>query len=149
LVRLAAAGSQAAAAAISPAPRARAAPAVAPPRLRFKPSSSRTPPARSRPERGGRRELQLHDPRQLRLCLPVRLDDSRPPVYLNIAAQQQIAEIRREVAEATASGLTDGQLDLRLHGLPGQFKDVIDRGLQAAGVPATGTANEHADAAPA
>jgi hypothetical protein len=71
------------------------------------------------------------------------------PVYLSGTAQQQIAGIRQQVADATASGLPDDQLDIRLHDLAGQFKAVIDDGLRQAGVPADGAANERAEIAPA
>jgi hypothetical protein len=76
------------------------------------------------------------------------------PVYLGGAAQQQIAQIRQEVAAALASGLPDDLLDAqlldaRLQSLAPQFKLIIDTNLQQAGVAAQGAVNERVDSAPA
>jgi hypothetical protein len=69
-------------------------------------------------------------------------------VYLSAAAQQQIAQLRRQIADTVASGLPDDQIDARLQSLAGQFKAIIDQDLQQAGVSAQGAVDERADAAP-
>jgi hypothetical protein len=71
------------------------------------------------------------------------------PVYLNGDARQQIAQLRQQLASETASGLPDEQINTDLWKLAYQFKAIIDRGVQQAGIGAQGTANERVDSAPA
>ncbi len=68
-------------------------------------------------------------------------------VYLSAAAQQQIADINRQVDSTTASALSYQDMAVQLNGLFNQLVQTVNQNLQTAGIPANGTISENAQAA--
>jgi putative peptide zinc metalloprotease protein len=67
------------------------------------------------------------------------------PVTITDDARRQIADLRKQFAQAAGSGLPPVDLDVRLQQLSAQFKSVIDENLSRAGSSGQGVQHEDED----
>ena len=70
------------------------------------------------------------------------------PVLLDVTGRQELADLRRRLADTVQDDVPLETLDASVRQLAAEFKDIIDRQLRRAGRTGAGTVHEQADRAP-